>query len=145
MGDDNIPYTFGFPSLETKDKEYFRRLEKLVIDLVSLMRDLAESESEISGRVPETIDSGTLDLASDDTAWLEERRERGKHDVFLCHNSEDKPAVRQIGELLIQKRVVPWLDEWDLRPGLPWQEALEEQIEQINSAAVFVGATAGKE
>ena len=33
----------------------------------------------------------------------------------------------------------PWLDEWELRPGLPWQPLLEEQIGTIKSAAVFVG------
>src|SRR5205085_6783798 len=35
--------------------------------------------------------------------------------------------------------VKPWLDVWELRPELPWQRALEEQIEQIKTAAVFVG------
>lgn len=33
----------------------------------------------------------------------------------------------------------PWLDEWQLQPGVPWQPALERQIEKIKSAAVFVG------
>jgi hypothetical protein len=32
------------------------------------------------------------------------------------------------------------LDEWELRPGLPWQRSLEAQIENIKAAAVFVGA-----
>ena len=35
---------------------------------------------------------------------------------------------------------MPWLDEWELRPGLPWQRLLEEQIAAIKAAAVFVGA-----
>ncbi len=35
--------------------------------------------------------------------------------------------------------ILPWLDEWELRPGLPWQHLLENQIGQIRSAAVFVG------
>ena len=35
--------------------------------------------------------------------------------------------------------ILPWLDEWELRPGLPWQRLLEEQIGQIKSAAVFIG------
>ena len=35
--------------------------------------------------------------------------------------------------------IVPWLDEWELRPGVPWQRLLEEQIAKIKSAAVFVG------
>jgi len=32
-----------------------------------------------------------------------------------------------------------WLDIWELRPGFPWQRVLEEQIETIKSAAVFIG------
>lgn len=60
-------------------------------------------------------------------------------DVFLCHKGIDKPAVKKIGEQLKVEGLLPWLDEWELRPGLPWQRALEHQIEHIKSAAVFVG------
>lgn len=60
-------------------------------------------------------------------------------DVFLCHNRKDKAAVRKVGELLKGRGILPWLDEWELQPGVPWQPALEKQIEQIKSAAVFVG------
>ncbi len=60
-------------------------------------------------------------------------------DVFLCHKGIDKPAVKKIGEQLKVEGLLPWLDEWELRPGLPWQRALEEQIEHIKAAAVFVG------
>ena len=35
--------------------------------------------------------------------------------------------------------MLPWLDEWELRPGFPWQRVLEEQIEHIKAAAVFIG------
>lgn len=62
------------------------------------------------------------------------------YDVFLCYNSSDKPAVKEIGEELKREGILPWLDVWELRPGLPWQRLLEEQIEKIKSAAVFVGA-----
>ena len=60
-------------------------------------------------------------------------------DVFLCHNSHDKPQVKEIARQLRAQGLKPWLDEWQLRPGLPWQRTLEAQIEQIKSAAVFVG------
>ena len=60
-------------------------------------------------------------------------------DVFLCHNKDDKALVRQIGEQLKTRGILPWLDEWELRPGLPWQEIIEEQIDRIRCAAVFVG------
>ena len=64
-----------------------------------------------------------------------------KFDVFLCHNSQDKPEVREIAQQLQQQGLKPWLDEWELRPGLSWQELLEEQIEYIKYAAVFVGSS----
>ena len=61
-------------------------------------------------------------------------------DVFLCHNSKDKDAVVDIAFELQERGLVPWLDEWALPPGVPWLPLLEEQIGQIKSAAVFVGA-----
>jgi len=60
-------------------------------------------------------------------------------DVFLCHNNDDKLEVKRIGELLKEQGILPWLDEWQLQPGIPWQRQLEKQIEQVKSAAVFVG------
>ncbi|MBD2521267.1 GUN4 domain-containing protein [Nostoc sp. FACHB-133] len=62
-------------------------------------------------------------------------------DVFLCHNSKDKPEVIEIAHELIRQGIKPWLDRWALRPGLDWQSSLEEQIENIKSAAVFVGSS----
>jgi WD40 repeat protein len=70
---------------------------------------------------------------------LQGKIETGDFDVFLCHNSADKPAVKAIAERLKEQGILPWLDEWELRPGLPWQKALEKQIKRIKSAAVFVG------
>jgi DNA-binding NtrC family response regulator len=62
-----------------------------------------------------------------------------KFDVFLCHNSEDKRLIKQLNNRLIKRGLRPWLDEQELRPGQSWQTLLEQQIEQISSAAVFVG------
>lgn len=62
-----------------------------------------------------------------------------KFDVFLCHNSEDKPAVIEVAERLRRQGLKPWLDVWELQPGVIWQYALEQQIESIGAVAVFVG------
>ena len=70
---------------------------------------------------------------------LSTKRSRGNFDVFLCHNKDDKPEVKKIGEKLNQQGILPWLDEWELRPGVLWQRVLEQQIERVKSAAVFVG------
>jgi tetratricopeptide (TPR) repeat protein len=61
-------------------------------------------------------------------------------DVFLSHNSKDKPAVRQIAEALRDERGLRvWLDEWELPPGVPWQDELEQIIRTVRSSAVLVG------
>jgi hypothetical protein len=60
-------------------------------------------------------------------------------DVFLCHNSEDKPAVREIARKLVGEGIKPWLDVEQIPPGSSWQTELGEQIKSIKSAAVFVG------
>ena len=60
-------------------------------------------------------------------------------DVFLSHNSRDKPAVRALAEALQDRGLKVWLDEWELVPGRPWQEALEEVIEITKASAVLVG------
>jgi hypothetical protein len=62
------------------------------------------------------------------------------YNVFLSHNSKDKPAVEAIATLLQQKyQLKCWLDKWNLVPGEPWQEALEEALDQCETVAVFVG------
>jgi hypothetical protein len=70
---------------------------------------------------------------------VERKRAASAFDVFLCHNVGDKPAVMDIGRRLMTRGVLPWLDRWELRPGMPWQRSLEEQIANIRAAAVFVG------
>jgi hypothetical protein len=100
-------------------------------------------------RLPSSRSSKVLDMdrAADaqrerDTAAssLQGKIETGDFDVFLCHNSVDKTAVESIGEQLKARGILPWLDDWELRPGISWQRTLEEQIGQIKSAAVFVGS-----
>ncbi|MFC5861960.1 toll/interleukin-1 receptor domain-containing protein [Acidicapsa dinghuensis] len=71
---------------------------------------------------------------------LRRKRDANAFDVFLCHNSADKPAVRRIGEELKQRGILPWLDVEELPPGVPWMPLLEQQIHQIRAAAVCVGS-----
>ena len=59
--------------------------------------------------------------------------------VFLSHNSQDKETVRQLAYALKDRGIEVWLDEWELVPGQPWQEALEAAIETTQSAAILIG------
>lgn len=67
------------------------------------------------------------------------RATRDYFDVFLCYNELDKPFVLALADQLLEKGVLPWLDEWEIQPGKNRQRALEDQFDRINSAAVFIG------
>ena len=60
-------------------------------------------------------------------------------DVFLSHNSKDKPAVIQLAQALKDRGIKVWLDAWELPPGSRWQEELENIIRTTKTAAVLVG------
>jgi len=59
--------------------------------------------------------------------------------VFLCYNSKDQTEVKVVATELRAAGLCVWFDLWELRPGLPWQRALEVAIGSITAAAVFVG------
>ena len=56
--------------------------------------------------------------------------------VFLCHASQDKPAVRKMYTYLKQHGVQPWLDREDLLPGQDWEVEISKAIE--NSDVILV-------
>lgn len=60
-------------------------------------------------------------------------------DVFLSHNSKEKPTVRRLAKKLRKEGLRVWIDEDELRPGQPWQDSLEDIIETCKSAAILVG------
>tara|TARA_R110002072_G_scaffold179059_1_gene335021 strand:+ start:54659 stop:57862 length:3204 start_codon:yes stop_codon:yes gene_type:complete len=70
---------------------------------------------------------------------IAERRDDGDFDVFLCHNSKDKPAVRKLAEELSDMGLLGWIDEERLLPGDVIQEKLEEAIAEARSVVVCIG------
>ena len=62
----------------------------------------------------------------------------GAH-VFLCHNSKDKDSVKGMAIRLKSAGHVPWLDEWELRPGHPWQSDLESKLGSSGAALICIG------
>jgi hypothetical protein len=56
--------------------------------------------------------------------------------VFLSHNSADKPAVEDLAHRLRKEGLEPWLDKWHLIPGDPWQPALEDALQQCGPRTV---------
>ena len=63
-----------------------------------------------------------------------------QYDVFLSHNSEDKPAVEWLAAKLVDEgKLTVFLDKWHLVPGDPWQEELENALDESSTVAVFLG------
>lgn len=71
--------------------------------------------------------------------WGDSDESRILFDTFLCHNTADKDAIRELNTQLKDNGIVTWLDEEQLQPGRPWQDELERQISSIKSAVVAVG------
>jgi hypothetical protein len=64
-----------------------------------------------------------------------------QYDVFLSHNSADKPAVELIADRLSNDGIRPFLDKWHLTPGALWQSELADALKQSACAAIFFGAS----
>ena len=60
-------------------------------------------------------------------------------DVFLAHNSQDKPQVRSIASQLKQRNLTYWIDEEQIPPGRPFQDVIQQAIPLVKSAAIFIG------
>jgi hypothetical protein len=118
------------PGTDAHDR-YTHRSRSLVAaaDLVSgWLRAALDHEPEPSARVL-TMRADVPAQALGQSSRQEEEMPEG-FDVFLSHNSRDKPQVEDIGNRLRARNLRVWLDAWELRPGFPWQRAV----------AVFVGA-----
>lgn len=61
------------------------------------------------------------------------------YDVFLSHNSRDKPAVETIAYKLRAAELNPWLDKEQLIPGTKWQGGLAGGLRASSTRAIFIG------
>lgn len=62
-----------------------------------------------------------------------------KFDVFLSHNGQEKDIAIEIGTSLRACGLRVWLDVWELRPGLSWQEGIINGLENSLACAVLIG------
>lgn len=72
-------------------------------------------------------------------AELEQKIASGRFDVFLAHNSKDKPLVTRIAGHLKHRGVHPWLDQDQIPPGRRFQKHLQKAICHASAVAVFIG------
>jgi hypothetical protein len=59
--------------------------------------------------------------------------------VFLCHASQDKPAVRGLYKRLNGEGWIdPWLDEEKLLPGQDWEVEIRKAVREADAIVVFI-------
>jgi hypothetical protein len=62
-----------------------------------------------------------------------------RFDTFLSYNSSDHAAVEHLALRLQQEGVQTWLDRWNLIPGNPWQDEIEQALENCVTSCILIG------
>lgn len=78
--------------------------------------------------------------ASARSAALPEGESVEMFDVFVSYNRKDQAEVIPLAESLKARGLHVWLDQWELQPGLPWQQEVEKVLATVGSATVAVGS-----
>jgi WD40 repeat protein len=62
------------------------------------------------------------------------------YDVFLSHNSQDKPEVEQLAlGLQDESGLNLWLDAWHIPGGVKWEDEINHALGSCNTCAVILG------
>jgi hypothetical protein len=102
--------------------------------------DLAERSAEDDDGV-QVIERSALDERERQTrlTTLPERQRTRQYHVFLCHNSRDKPLVRQLAQRLLTQGVLPWFDEEVILAGERFPRKLEDALDTARVVAIIIG------
>ena len=64
---------------------------------------------------------------------------RSSYDLFLSYNSADHGVVENVARKLRDEGLEPFLDRWNLAPGMRWRLELEKTLGSCKAVAIFVG------
>lgn len=64
-----------------------------------------------------------------------------RFDVFISHNGKEKTLALEFSGKLRDRGLRVWLDVWELRPGLSWQQGMLEGLAASDSCAVLIGSS----
>jgi len=65
-----------------------------------------------------------------------------QYDVFLSHNSKDKPRVRRLAEKLRSADLRVWFDEWVIKPGDDIYSSIEKGLDASQNLVLCISQTA---
>ncbi|MEW6738023.1 MAG: toll/interleukin-1 receptor domain-containing protein, partial [Acidobacteriota bacterium] len=108
---------------------------------ISLTYGEEEALTSISAAVVQAMDQAADSKRDRDAAviTLPGKIATQDYDIYLCYNEEDKELVEEVREALKSYGILSWFAEREAQPGVPWPKALENDLDKIKAAAVFVG------
>ena len=86
----------------------------------------------------ETLESWTYFLSQSNINKERDELDE-KFDIFLAHNSKDKPAVQSLARELRKRKIKPWVDTEQIRPGTLFQTSITFAINDVKTVAVIIG------
>ncbi|MBD2449706.1 TIR domain-containing protein [Nostoc sp. FACHB-152] len=108
------------------------------VSLLDSEENLTVSEKSLTVISNETIPK--MDKAADTGRKIESKLVTNDFDVFLSHNSKDKPLVEKIANSLRRRGLNPWLDKEKIPVGQSFVDWIQKGIKQSKSAAVFISS-----
>jgi ATP-dependent Clp protease ATP-binding subunit ClpC len=108
--------------------------------------DIAEVVSRWTGHTVPSIKGGQADEGGSTSAPagavgpLVGVRKSSSLRVFMCHASEDKPAVRDLYARLKRAQIEPWLDAEDILAGQEWRYEIEKAVRSTHIVLVCLSA-----
>ncbi len=85
---------------------------------------------------PELLDPTPSPRATGDQSRLKQSEPSRALQVFVCHSSNDKPAVRGLYGRLEGDGLQPWIDEEDLLPGQDWDLEIRKAVREADAVIV---------
>jgi hypothetical protein len=65
-------------------------------------------------------------------------------DVYLSYNPEDRAEVLEVAKQLRNRGIRPWIDAWELQPGMAWRAETNAALSSAPALAIFVGRYFGQ-
>jgi hypothetical protein len=119
--------------------DQLRHIEKLsYTQIASLFHD-DQLVSQATARMRQSFGVDNKNIApsvSSPQPMLTVSKEAHALRIFLCHASNDKPAVRELYRRLREDGFAPWLDEENLFPGQDWQQEIPKAVRQSDIVIV---------
>jgi TIR domain len=111
--------------------------EKEKVRVKNLSMLLLEIKNKLDSMI--VNEAGTFEGNTSSLRVPTQDQQDARFDVFLAHNSSDKPFIRVISKHLQNKGVRPWLDENEIPPGRWFQDVIQDAIYKSRTAAIFIG------